>query len=123
MKKGSNTVIPYDDIDKELVELIKCINNVKGIETVECCCGHGEAPCYIWFKADSIKDVTRFQHSYLYRSKLWRITVNMTDADIDESKWDDPTYLLETTCNDYYYTGVCIDNLTYKMKIKQQHLI
>lgn len=119
MKRGSNTVIPYEDIDYELVELIKCINDVEGIETVECCCGHGVEPCQIWFVADSLKDVTHFIRDYLYRSSLWRIIIDITDVDIDENKWDSPTYLLETTCNDYYYTGVCIDNLTYKMKMKQ----
>lgn len=115
MKKGSTTIIPYDDIDYELRNLIKLMNNIDGIETVECCCGHGEAPCYIWFKADSIEDVTRFQYKYLYGSRLWRISIDMTDIDIDENKWNDPRYLLETTCKDYFYTGVCIDNLTYKM--------
>ncbi len=119
MKRGSNTVIPYTDIDYELVELIKCMNNIEGIETVECCCGHGTEPCQIWFVADSVKDVTHFIHDYLYRSLLWRITIDITDVDIDENKWDNPIYLLETTCKDYYYTGVCIDNLTYKIKMKQ----
>lgn len=116
MKKGSTTIIPYDDIDYELRNLIKLMNNIDGIETVECCCRHGEAPCYIWFKADSIEDVTCFQYKYLYGSRLWRISIEMTDTDIDENKWNDPRYLLETTCKDYFYTGVCIDNLTYKMK-------
>ena len=119
MKKGSTTKIPYDDIDYELRDLIKLINDIDGLETVECCCGHGGMPCHIWFKADSIEDVTRFQYKYLYRSRLWRISIDMTDVDIDENKWNDPRYLLETTCDDYFYTGVCIDNLTYKMKDKQ----
>ena len=121
MKKGSNTIIPYDDIDYELRELIRCINDVDGIETIECCCGHGVRPCQIWFVADSIEDVTHFMHNYLYRSPLWRIVVDLSDADIDENKWDSQAYLLETTCYDYYYTGVCIDNLTYKIKMKNQN--
>lgn len=116
MKRGSTTIIPYDDIDYELKNLIKLINNVEGIETVECCCGHGKAPCQIWFEADSVEDVTQFIHKYLYRNNLWRITIDITDIDIDENRWNNPSYLLETTCNDYYYTGVCIDNLCYKMK-------
>lgn len=121
MKKGSNTIIPYEDIDYELVELIKCMNNIEGIETIECCCGHGVRPCQIWFVADSLKDVTHFMHNYLYRSSLWRIVIDLSDADIDKNKWDSPAYLLETTCYDYYYTGVCIDNLTYKIKMKNQN--
>ena len=116
MKKGSTTIIPYDDIDYELRDLIKLINNIDGLETVECCCGHGLEPCQIWFVADSIEDVTHFIRNYIYCSPLWRIVIDITDVDIDENKWNNPTYLLETTCKDYFYTGVCIDNLTYKMK-------
>lgn len=118
MKKNSMTKIPYDDIDYELKDLIREINSIEGLETVECCCGHGIAPCEIWFKADSISDVTHFIHNYLYRNRLWKISVDITDVDIDENKWNEPTYLLETTCDDYYYVGLCIDNLVYRIKEK-----
>ena len=120
MKRDSKTIVPYENIDYELVELIKCINEIDGIETTECCCGHGTSPCQIWFKADSIEDVTHFSYSYLYRNQLWRIVINLTDVDIDDNEWDNPTYLLETTCSDYFYTGVSIDNLKYRMKEKQR---
>lgn len=36
-----NTIIPYDDIDKEIVSLCKALNSIDGIETVESCCEHG----------------------------------------------------------------------------------
>ena len=116
MLKGSTTVIQYLDIDYEIVELIKYINMFDGIETVESCCGHGEMPCQIWFKADSLEYVTRFIYKYLYRNPNWRVVINPTDKDFDEWEWANPTYLLETTFPDYYYTGLAIDNLTFKLK-------
>ena len=122
MKRDSKTIIPYENIDCELVELIKCINEIDGIETTECCCGHGTMPCQIWFKANSIEDVTHFIHNYLYCNRLWRIVINLTDNEIYDNEWNNPSYLLETTCSDYYYTGVSIDNLTYRIKEKQREL-
>lgn len=122
MKRNSKTIIPYEDIDYELVELIKCINEIDGIETTECCCGHGTMPCQIWLKADRTEDITHFSYNYLYCNPLWRIVINLTDNEIYDNEWNNPSYLLETTCSDYFYTGVSIDNLTYKMQQKQREL-
>lgn len=122
MKRNSKTIIPYKDIDYELVELIKCINEIDGIETTECCCGHGTMPCQIWLKADRTEDITHFSYNYLYCNPLWRIVINLTDNEIYDNEWNNPSYLLETTCSDYFYTGVSIDNLTYKMQQKQREL-
>lgn len=119
MLKGSATVIPYNDIDYELRDLIKYINNIDGIETTECCCGHGKAPCQILFKADSMECLTKFWHKYFYRDSNWRIVLKMRDSDIDNGQWDKPTYLLETTIPDYFYVGLAIDSLTYYMCIKE----
>ncbi len=40
-------------VDKECVDLCQSISMVPGIRTVESCCGHGEEPYRIWFKADN----------------------------------------------------------------------
>lgn len=116
MLKDSNTVIPYDNIDYEIRDLIRYINSIDGIETVESCCGHGKRPCSIWFKADDIGSVTRFIYRYLYRNNNWRIKIVMSDNDIDEKQWENPSYLLETTFPNHYYVGLAIDNLTYILK-------
>ena len=116
MLKGNTTVIPYNDIDYELRKLIRSMNDIDGIETISCCCGHGEAPCFIRFKADSLECVTKFIHKYLYCNSTWRIVLAMSDVDIDNGEWNNPTYLLETTFPDYYYVGMAIDNLTYRLK-------
>lgn len=122
MRRNSKTIIPYEDIDTELVELIKCINEVDGIETTECCCGHGMRPCQIWFKADSIEDVTHFIHNYLYCDPSWRIVISLTDTEIDDNEWSNPTYLLETDTSDAVFIGLSINNLKDKMKEKQREL-
>ena len=119
MLKGSTTVIPYDDIDYEIRNLIKLINNVNGIETTSCCCGHGKAPCQIMFKADNAESLSRFWHKYLYRNPNWHIVYAMNDTDVCNEEWDKPNYLLETTFPDFYYTGLAIDNLTYRLKEKR----
>lgn len=118
MKKDSKTIVPYEDIDYELRELVRCINNIDGIETTSCCSGHGSSPCTIWFKADSTEAVTKFIHKYLYGygDRVWKVSFSMTDVDIDNGEWNNPTYLLETVFTDYFYIGLAIDNLTYKMK-------
>ncbi len=118
MLNNSTTIIPYKDIDFEIRDLIRYINEVEGIETTESCCGHGESPCCIWFKADNIECLTKFWYKYLYGNPNWRIVLKMTDIDIDNEEWDKPTYLLYTTFSDYYYTGLAIDNLKMKFSIQ-----
>lgn len=118
MLKNSTTEIPYSDIDYELSYLIRYMNEIDGIETKSCCCGHGKAPCQIWFRADDTECLSRFWYKFLYRNPNWHIVLNMTDRDIDDEQWDKPTYLLETTFPDYYYVGLAIDNLTYALKEK-----
>lgn len=41
-------------MDKECVILCEAINKIKGIRTVESCCGHGETPYHIWFTAERL---------------------------------------------------------------------
>ena len=122
MLKGSTTEILYDDIDYEIRDLCRYINNVDGIETTESCCGHSKAPCQIWFKADNTEILTKFWHKYLYHNPNWHIVLYMTDTDIDNNQWDKPDYLLETTFPDYYYVGLAIDSLKDNMYIKQNEL-
>ncbi len=47
------------DIDKECISLCDAINLIPGIHTIESCCGHGEHPYRIWFKARNIKCLPR----------------------------------------------------------------
>ena len=45
------------NIDKECVALCEAINKVKGVRTVESCCGHGETPFRIWLRPDNVDDL------------------------------------------------------------------
>lgn len=116
MLKGSTTEIPYSDIDYEIRDIIRYINEIDGIETTESCCGHNEYPCRIWFRADNTECLTHFWYDYFYGNPNWRIALDMTDVDIDDGLWNKPTYLLETVFLDCYYNGLAIDNLTYRIK-------
>ncbi len=40
--------------DVEVVALVDAMNTYPGIRTTESCCGHGEYPFRIWFKARSL---------------------------------------------------------------------
>lgn len=122
MLRGSTIEIPYEDIDYEIRDLCRYINNVEGIETKESCCGHGKTPCQIWLKANKIEDITHFIYHYLYRNPNWRVQFCITDKDIDENQWKNPTYLLETTFPDYHYVGLAIDSLKKEMYIKQNKI-
>ena len=117
MRKDSKTIIPYEDIDYELQNLIRLINTVEGIETTSCCCGHGTLPCQILFRADNTAYLTNFWYKYLYCNPNWHIVLAMTDVEIDDKEWNTPTYLLETTFPDFFYTGLAIDNLAYRIEI------
>lgn len=42
-------------IDAPCHALVQALNLVKGIETSESCCGHGEDEFHIWFDADNLE--------------------------------------------------------------------
>ncbi len=47
-----------NDIDPEVIDLCRALNSLPGIATVESCCGHGERPFQVYFKARNL-DVLR----------------------------------------------------------------
>jgi hypothetical protein len=49
------TELPLADMDAEVIEICKAMNLFEGIHTVESCCGHGDHPFRIWFKAQDIE--------------------------------------------------------------------
>lgn len=97
MLKNSNTVIPYKDIDYELRPLIWLINNELGIETVECCSGHGEEPCRIWCVAGNAEIFQKFMHKYFYCDVFWEAKFDMSDVSIDNEEWDTLHFVLQTS--------------------------
>jgi len=59
-------------LDKEVVPLVGALNGMKGIVTVESCCGHGKDPFYIWFYAESV-DTVRPLFEFVSTRRGWRI--------------------------------------------------
>ncbi len=45
------------DMDKECIKLCQAMNQVKGIHTIDSCCGHGKTPYWIFFKAEKLEDL------------------------------------------------------------------
>ena len=45
-------MIPYEEMDPEVVQICKALNALPGIETTESCCGHGKERFRIWFRVD-----------------------------------------------------------------------
>ena len=84
--ENSGLSIPYSDIDEEIVELCKALNDIDGIKTVESCCGHGKDKCFIWFIADDINILNRLCFHCFNHENLWKIELDMGDPHRD---WKD----------------------------------
>ena len=118
MLRNSKSEIPYNDIDYEIRDLVKYINNVDGIETYGSCCGHGEGRAWIILLADSIEDINKFMYTYFYCNDGWEISLYMTDVDIDNKDWSKLRFMLHTVI-DYKYVDLAISNVTKLFYIKQ----
>jgi hypothetical protein len=42
-----------DDVDEELVPMLDVFNNLPGVRTIYCCCGHGDSQWYMVFRCAS----------------------------------------------------------------------
>lgn len=84
--------IPYDDIDVECHNLVKALNKLPGIETTECCCGHGKSPYLVFIKQKDLgstvglnflaKLMSRRYYGYINRG--WKLCI----TDINDSRDD-----------------------------------
>ena len=93
-----NTIIPYADMDKEIVSLCKALNSIDGVETVESCCGHGREKCRIWFIVNDIKTLNRLCFHCFNHEDFWEIQVDLGDPN---RNWNDLHFCLVSTqiCN------------------------
>ena len=60
-------------IDREILNLCLALNLIPGIKTLSSCCGHGEGPINIFFKAENLKDLYRL--SSMCKNEEWEIRV------------------------------------------------
>ena len=75
--------IPYDDIDKEIVELCRALNSIDGVETVESCCGHGERECHIWLTIRDIQTLNKLCFHCFNREYFWELITDVADPHRD----------------------------------------
>lgn len=107
-----------NDLDYEIQDLIKCINKVPGIETVESCFGHQKAPCQIWCKAQSIGSVNRFKYDYFYCDDLWEFKIILSDVQIDDRDLDkELLFVLESRYKKYPKVDLMVNELTKRFKL------
>ena len=69
-------------LDKEVAPLVDAMNAMKGIVTVESCCGHGEDPFRVWFYAESVNTV-RPLFEVVSTRRGWRITFEEHNSERD----------------------------------------
>jgi hypothetical protein len=84
-----NKLIPYEDIDIELRELIKALNKIRGIRTTSCCFGHYKEPVTIYMEFKSIRVLNYFLWAgcwryfnvapYLFNS-FWKLSIDNGDT-------------------------------------------
>jgi hypothetical protein len=76
-----------DWMDKECVDLCNTLNSVKGITTVESCCGHNYNNYHIFFKCNSLRALKFVQACidtrYWEYGSEWIITTYITDSKED----------------------------------------
>ncbi len=53
-----------EGIDEECIELCAAMNMMPGIHTIESCCGHGDRPYRIWFKATGLRVLPRLLYYF-----------------------------------------------------------
>ena len=81
MINNENFTLP-SDIDEECKELILKLNELKGIETTECCCGHFKQPYMVFFKCNDFIQLGRLYRcvNKNYSDGQWRIECCCSDV-------------------------------------------
>jgi hypothetical protein len=87
----NNELIDYDDVDIELRDLCKALNNIKNIQTSSCCFGHGEENITIYFNCTSITTMNHFMWAFCHRygcistylNSEWKVLFGNGDTDRD----------------------------------------
>lgn len=76
----------YDEfMDNECVSICDAINSIKGVETIESCCGHNKRPFRIWLKSENSRQlfpiIRSIAPSYCGFDSKWKLEVSYTDVD------------------------------------------
>jgi tRNA(Phe) wybutosine-synthesizing methylase Tyw3 len=87
-----------DDMDKECINLCNALNSIKGIQTVESCCGHGKHGYWIFFHTKSfvaLSKVAYYAMTCHSGASGWQVVAN-TDGRMKRY-----LFLLEGPSGDY----------------------
>ena len=106
--------IPYDDIDFQIRDLVKYLNKFDGIQTTSSCFGHNEAPCRIWFDAESIESLNNLIFKVFDYDNLWEISIYNSDF---PRNYPYLRMLLHSkNIKEYPTVDLMVCNLTYRLK-------
>lgn len=98
----------YEQIDEEIRPLIKLMNKIKGIYTVESCVGNNTSPCRIWFYVDKFETLHKFCFYCLNcTSRSWKVCYDTGDIHRSNHK----LFYLESCKKDIDTIKVLIYNL------------
>ncbi len=112
-----------ENIDVECIPLIIALNNLKGVETYESCCGHLIEPFRIWFRCNDFNSLAIITRTFdkRYSDGKWRVVLE-TD-DIKHSNFPCFSVCLESVkpFNNWKEMLKSINNATYYLNSWHMH--
>ena len=78
----SKVKLPYDEMDKEMIEICEFFNTLPGVKTLACCCGHGKEETYIYFKCSKKSTLARIL--YLFEFSEFTETNFINNWDLEQ---------------------------------------
>lgn len=75
---GSQFPIPWDKVDSPMIPLLKAMNRLPMVQTLECCCGHGKRHLWILFYAacpEALVPLLEAIHANDERRENWEILI------------------------------------------------
>lgn len=77
---GSQFPIPWAKLDGPIVPLVRALNELPGVQTLECCCGHGKKHLWIILHADCFESLYPLLvaiHANDERRQQWIVRVEL----------------------------------------------
>ena len=77
-----------EGIDPECVPLIVALNNLKGVETFESCCGHLTSPYMIFFNCNDLTSLAIIARTFdaRYSDGKWVVELETSDTEVEGYK-------------------------------------
>ena len=93
----------YDGLmDPECIPLCNALNTIKGIKTIESCCGHGEQPFMVWFTLEK----EFFENLHVVSRVMDRNYGGFVNVEYSDETWGlGKGWRCQTSCNDTKMSG------------------